>query len=482
MNRQKIITLSIIGLFFFSGGIASSLQSSMQQSNLKQEESYQLLIIAPEVFSDELDRLVVHKNSVGMDTLLVTLEEIMDSSETSIGRDDAEKMKYYIKYGIENFDISYVLLVGGRKGQSNSWYLPVRYVHMDNGWEDRYISDLYFADIYDGQGQFSTWNQASNCRFGEWTQGEIPIDTDINLYPDVSLGRLPCRSVKEVGDVVEKIISYETNTYQQPWFDKILAIAGDTYLESYDPLWAGYEGEEYANIALDYMDDYEPTRLFLSENGFTGSSDVINEINQGYGFIYFVGHGNPRTWGTHPPNDPEFVNGLQNHEMGRLSNNPAYSVCVISGCHNCQFDVHILNLLQGFYEDGLSFFLGPRGKVWRFEWAPESWGWKMTRLTDGGSIITYGATALGHTKEDKTSFMGGINELEVELFNQIGVNEVMNAGDVLKETITWYLDTYPIDWTETNMTVLNDYWVDVQVVQSYVLFGDPSLRIGGYLI
>ncbi|MDG6218040.1 MAG: C25 family cysteine peptidase [Candidatus Thermoplasmatota archaeon] len=480
MNRQKSITLAILGLIIFSGSIVSSFQPSIQSLELKQRNSYQLLIIAPDVFSEELERLVVHKNSIGMNTVLITLEEILESPETNFGRDDAEKMKYYIKYARETFDISYVLLVGGRKGQTNSWYLPVRYVHMDNGWEHRYISDLYFADIYDEHGLFSTWNKDANCRFGEWTQGEEPIDTYINLYPDVSLGRLPCRSAKEVNDVVDKIISYETNTYQQPWFDKILAIAGDTYLESSNPLWAGYEGEEYANIAIDYMSDYEPTRMFLSENGFTGSSEVINAINQGYGFIYFVGHGNPRTWGTHPPNEPEFVRGLQNHEMNRLSNNAKYFVCVVSGCHNCQFDVHILNLVKDFFEDGFSFFSIPGGKVWRYEWVPESWGWKITRLKDKGSVVTFGTTALGHTKEDKTSFMGGINELEVELFNQIGVNNVTYAGDVLKETITWYLDTYPIDWDENNMNILNDYWIDVQVVQSYVLFGDPTLKIGGY--
>ncbi len=479
MNTQKLLALGIMSLFLFSGGIASSFQLPVLKEQKQSIDSYQLLIITPDVFSDDLSPLVAHKNTVGMQTKLVTLTTVLSSSAAADGRDDAEKMKYYIKYAMETYDISYVLLVGGRKGQSNQWYLPVRYVNMDNGWEPHFVSDLYFADIYDDQGHFSSWDQDDDALFSEWIHGETPVDKDIDLYPDIAVGRLPCRNAFQVTDVVNKIIEYETGDFQASWFNRMLAIAGDTYLEIDNPDWVGIEGEEYANQALDYMSAYSPTRLFLSENGFSGPDDVVDELNQGYGFVYFVGHGNPNTWGNHPPNDHKFVIGLQNQDMNQLKNNERYPVCVVSGCHNSQFDVHLLNILKGFLEDGFDYF-SRRGKIWRNEWVPESWGWKMTRLENSGSIVTYGATALGHTKEDKSSFTGGINELEVELFRQIGVEEINHAGDVLKNAITWYLDTYPVDWDSTDQIVLEDSWVDVQVAQSYILFGDPSLKIGGY--
>ena len=479
MNTKKLLTLGVMSLFLFSGGIASSFQLPILNEQKQSMDSYQLLIIAPDAFSDELGPLVAHKNDMGMQTTLVTLDTVLSSSATVDGRDDAEKMKYYIKYAMETFDISYVLLVGGRKGQLNQWHLPVRYVNMDNGWEPHYVSDLYFADIYDATGGFSSWDQDDDALFSEWVHGETPMDGSIDLYPDVAVGRLPCRNAFQVTDVVNKIIEYETGDFTGSWFNKMLAIAGDTYLEIDNPIWVGIEGELYADQALDYMSEFSPTRFFLSENGFSGPKDVVNELNKGYGFVYFVGHGNPNTWGNHPPNDHKFVTGLQNQHMNQLTNKDQYPVCVVSGCHNCQFDVHLLNILKGFLEDGLDYF-SKRGKIWRNEWVPESWGWKMTRIKDAGSIVTYGATALGHTKEDKSSFAGGINELEVEMFRQIGVENVVHAGDVLKNTITWYLDTYPVDWDDTNQTVLEDSWVDVQVAQSYILFGDPSLKIGGY--
>lgn len=480
MNTQKMLAIGIVSVFLFSAGIVTSVKVTNQQPSLMENDSYQLLIITPSDFTDELAPLVTHKNDMGLDTIMVTLDDIDSSPETSEGQDLAEKIKYYIKYSIETYDCSFVLLVGGRIGQSNNWYLPVRYVSMDNGWETHYISDLYYGDIYDSEGHFSSWNTNDDDRFSQWIEGDQPIDANIDLYPDIAVGRLPCRSEKQVTDVVDKIISYEQNTYQQSWFSTILAIAGDTYLEIDNDKWVGYEGEYYANLAIDHMTGFTPTRLFLSDGSLTGSSDVINAINQGFGFVYFVGHGNPRTWGNHPPNDHEFVDGLQNNEMGKLNNDPKYPVCIVSGCHNCQFDVHLLNLLEGFLEDGFGFFSTSGGKVWRFEWVPECWGWKMTREADGGSIVTYGATALGHTKEDKSSFAGGINELEVEMFRQYGVEGVVHAGDLLKNAIIWYLDTYPVDWSATDQQTLLDTWVDVQVAQSYVLLGDPSLRIGGY--
>ncbi|MBS3748904.1 MAG: hypothetical protein KGY67_04305, partial [Candidatus Thermoplasmatota archaeon] len=137
MYNQKIIAIGIVILFFLSAGIVTSEYSVKvkTESMTVSTEGHDLLIIAPEIFTDELSSLVDHKNDMDMKTTLVTLETIQTSDHTVQGQDDAEKMKYYIKYALETSDISYVLLVGGRIGQSNNWYLPVRYVHMDNGWE-----------------------------------------------------------------------------------------------------------------------------------------------------------------------------------------------------------------------------------------------------------------------------------------------------------------------------------------------------------
>jgi hypothetical protein len=406
---------------------------------------------------------------MGISTILISLDKIYDSDISVNGRDEAEKIKYYIKYAIEEWNTKYLLLVGGKIGQTPFWHLPVRYIDMDNNWESHFISDLYFADIFDSEGGFSRWDSDLDEIYGEWKKSEKPEDIDIDLYPDIAVGRLPCRNKYEVKIVVEKIIEYETTAFSKNWFNDFVVIAGDTYLESDNPLWTGYEGEFYADLAIENMTEFNPIRLFTSDGSFTGQSDVISTLNDGCGFVYFVGHGNPQSWGNHPPNDHEFVNGLNVQRMYELRNDEMYPVCVVSGCHNNQFDVSILNIFD-------------QTARYRGEATFECWGWRMLRKIGGGSIASLGCTALGHTKEDKNSFTGGINELEVQLFKQYGENKIENIGDVLVESWNWYLDTYPINWDASENNELIDSWVDAQVVESYILFGDPSLKIGGYQI
>ena len=477
--KNKNLIKSLCFLIIISFLTLTSLSPVFNAETSINNDEFVLLIISPNNFYDLVEPLVEHKSNVGIKTIHANLDDVLNHPETNQGRDDAEKVKYYIKYIIEEYSINYVLLMGGKKGQLSSWYMPVRYVQMDNNWEPHYLTDLYFADIYNTDGSFSTWDSDNDAVFGEWYNSDNPEDVNIDLYPDITIGRLPCRNSKDVEIVVDKIINYETSTYNQPWFNEMVAVAGDTYPVSDNPLWVGNEGEYYADLAIDYMSDYNPTRLYLSKNGFSSPEDVINIINNGCGFLYFVGHGNPRSWGTHPPDSHEFVDGLQNEDMANLKNDDQLPLCIVSGCHNLQFDVSLMNSLYGFLEDGLQFF-SSSGKFWRSEWAPKSWGWKMTSKANGGSIATFGATALGHTKEDKSSFTGGINELEVEMFRQHGLLDVEHVGDMLSNAVTWYLDTYPLNWDSSDETVLRDTWVDVQVVQSYILFGDPTLKIGGY--
>jgi hypothetical protein len=443
-------------------------------------DEYKLLILTPTKFEKSLQKLVDHKNANDMPTILVTLDEVYD--QITEGRDDAEKIKYFIKYAIEEWSIEYVLLVGGMKGQGTflkyllyrefPWYLPVRYVFVEDDFEDRYLSDLYFADIYDNEGNFSSWDSDNDGRFGEWFSDEVAEDVDIDLYPDVAVGRIPARYGFEVSMVVKRIINYEENTYGQDWFDNMVVVAGDTYLESSNPNWTGNEGEIYAEEALN-MTGFDPVRLYTSDGSFTCPDDVYNAVNQGCGLLYFAGHGNPQLWATHPPNEFAWIYGPSIDNMYKFKNKNKLPVCVVSGCHNSQFDVSLLKYLD-------------ETARYHSENAPECWGWWITRAFRGGSVATIGVSALGLTKEDKPSFDGGINWLEVKFFDHFGNNDTTILGDTWSAAIETYLDVYsPIDWNTLGgfnselKQYHSDSFVDVKVVQSWVLFGDPSLRVGG---
>jgi hypothetical protein len=429
-----------------------------------QESSFDLIIITPKSFTLWLKPLESHKNNMGVKTVIYPLENIYSCSQ-NMGRDKAEKIKYFIKEAIEVWGIKYVLLVGGQIGQSRNWYLPARYVHTGNNWESEIISDLYYADVYDSEGGFSNWDSDGDGKYAEWWYGDQPEDKYIDYHPDVAVGRLPCRNFLEVKIMVDKIIEYEEPKSNEDWFNKFLVMAGDTYPEIHNPLWVGYEGEYYADRAIENMTGFSPTRLYTSDGSLTGYTDIVNSYNEGYGFVYFVGHGNPMSWSTHLPNSGKWIESFENLHISQLNNGNKLPICVIGGCHNLQFDVTILN-----YFDSV--------KRYRGEYTPECMGWWMARKIDGGNIATLGCTALGYTKEDKVLFKGGTEELEVQFFKQYGQNNVDILGDTWANAISWLIDTYPVPWDDSVLT--NDSWIDSQVVQTWVLLGDPSLKIGGY--
>jgi len=475
MNQPITKKLIIVGVIVLFSGLSvgptiGGRQSDTATTALKMNPApsdvdvYKLLIIAPGVFHRALQPLVDHKNAMGLPTRLVTLDEVYQQMYWH-GRDDAEKVKYFVKTAIEEWGIQYVLLVGGRSSQLRpTWYCPVRYVSMVDDWDTEYLSDLYFADIYDAHGNFSSWDSNNNGIFGEWYPNQTAQDTNIDLIPDVSVGRLPCRSVQEVNTMVHKIITYETTTFVTPWFHTMLVAAGDTYPALTNPNWTGSEGEYYGDRAIENMSGFTPTRLYTSDGTFSTKDDIIKEFRKGFGFAYFVGHGSPKQWGNHPANSTEFIQGPNSNDMWRFRNKDRLPVCVVSGCHNSQFDVC---LIRGFNKT----------KRWRQEYIPECWSERILRVQTGGAIAALGCTGLGYTKEDKTSFKGGINELEGAFFNAYGQHNTTVLGDTWAAAITWYAQTYPVNW---GSQAWGDSWIDAKVIQSWELLGDPSLHIGGY--
>ena len=212
------------------------------------ESTYDLVIISPLKFTAELERLVEHKNSYNVQTIVKTTEEIYDKYD---GRDKPEQIKYFIKDAIETWGISHVLLFGGLKSiiyanpkddinhGAKWWYVPVRYSNFqwDGGegynftsGEPGYLCDLYYADIYKEGGEFDDWDSNGNNIFAEWS-GDI-ID-ELDLYPDVTFGRLACRNKIEAKNVINKIINYEQQC-DPSWFNSMISISGDGFLDQED--------------------------------------------------------------------------------------------------------------------------------------------------------------------------------------------------------------------------------------------------------
>ena len=429
---------------------------------------YEFLILTYDGFSRLLTPLVQHKESHNMTTKVVTLREVYRGEYFPVqGRDKPEQIKYFIKQALEQWGITYVLLVG------NFRKMPVRYVHLetDTGGdyeELAFVSDLYYADIYDGEGNFSSWDTDDDGLYGEWPylDGGTIVD-DVDLVPDVHLGRLDCKYRFEVRTVVNKIIDYEEHAADSAWFNRMVVIGGDTFDKEWENGTDYDEGEVAAEKALEFMPGFTATKIYASL-GNLDRRTIHRELSKGAGFVYFVGHGNPRDWATHANGDYEtWIGNYMNRHILRLRNNGQYPILMVGGCHNSEFDVAPINLLlQGF-----------KTSLYGSTWAPECWSWVFVRTSRGGAIATMGSTGYGgvnigdyNENEIPDCIEGADGWFETQFFRLYNEENLTVLGETYSQTVTEYVHSFPV--------LLNRY--DAKIVETHVLFGDPTLKIGGY--
>ena len=464
---KKITILSVILILISSTIIPLIGSKSIEKLEIESKNGSNicdLLIIAPSEFVGSLKPLVAHKEKYGVRTSLVSLDYIYDM--IFYGRDNAEKIKLFIKHAYDNSGIKYVMLVGGIKNQfifRENYWLPVRYVYVEDWWsgsegplnEEQFLSDLYFADIYDSEGNFCSWDTDGDGKYGEWNNNNSAEDM-MDFYPEVFVGRLACISVFQVKIMVKKIIDYEkVNNTGKEWFKTMMLVAGDTYAGN------GIEGENETQQALDNMPGFNPVKLWHSQGTLNGPKDVINALNNGCGFLYFAGHGSPYCWGVYNQTTHKFINCLNVRQIPLVFNFKKLPICIIGGCHNSMFSTSFTN---------------PK---WDNKHIFECFGWRLNSNLFGGTIATIGNTGLGYGPGDKFDpSAGGANPpLINNFFSEIGMNNTDILGEAWGKAVCKFLDDYPINLNENSY---NDTSIDAKTVLEWILLGDPSLKIGGY--
>jgi hypothetical protein len=471
---KKIVPIILSIIIVFSGlsiGVISIKITSYNQS-LNYDE-FDMVIISPNEFSNELQSLIDHKNSIDVRTFLKTTEDIYNEF---IGRDNPEKIKYFIKDTIEKSGITYVLLVGGMKGQTLKWFIPVRYInnryHIADSdyYHKKFISDLYFADIYKENGEFEDWDSDGDNIFAEWIDDGAPDDF-LDLIPDVYLGRLPCRSKFEVKEVVDKIIKYENSVYDKEWLNDILLVGGDSFPGMGEPY--PFEGEESCEWILNYLDGFNPTRLYCSEGTLTDSNDFISAFNNGFGFVVYHGHGKQNSIHTYTSNQ-EKIKIFNNNDIDKLQNSEKLPVLIAGCCLTTDFDVSILNFIN-FYKNFnkyVNFFNFIEGCI------SDCLSWNMVKKSDGGCIAYIGSSSTGYLAvgdnnnddiPDVVQF-GYTTGLCNEFFKVYGVNEKKILGEIYCNALNNIIYNHS---AQTDMG-------QCKCVQQFHLIGDPSLKIGGY--
>jgi hypothetical protein len=250
-------------------------------------------------------------------------------------------------------------------------------------------------------------------------------------------------------------------------------------------------------------DDFEKEIVWTSNGKYTNQQDVIDAFSRGYGFAFFSGHGSPGFWGDHTPGIPgnranSQLTGLTVSQLRlypffpfvffdlplfpieELSNNEKLPVTVIGGCYNGQFTVSMIPTALEY----ILYFFRIYNNMHTFGTVvPECLAWYMTKMPETGSIATIASTDTTWGWEGEFCTVGaGDGWICTEFFRQYSENNHDIIGDAFLQTQIAYINQFR-EFALPECWWYPDYgWdiIDEKTVQMFVLFGDPSLKIGGY--
>lgn len=432
------------------------------EENKTKNTTYDYLIITPKEFERQLNRFVEHKEKMNYSPIIITLEDIYDDEYFKIrGRDDQEDIKKFIKKAIEKWNTKFVLLVGDHEK------IPVRNVHIEIGPSSTFsfasISDLYYSDIYFPDGSFSSWDTNENDIFGEcnWKNRTEEID----FYPDVYLGRIPCDTKEDVTRVVNKFIKYETLKNKKSWINNMILVGGDTFpppksllsysqfrilkmvealIYEFDELvWE--EGKHNCEVISKVMNDFEHTKIYTEvnipkDNYYPLTNTYITDaVEKGAGILYFSGHGNPTTYATYKT--PAIYrrrpagNGFTIQTVKSLNNGKKQPVVIFDACSMGKFDE----------KDCIS--------------------WDFINMENNGAIATYGCTDVSFGRLGSFNAEGLNGFMAIKLFENYAKG-YHQPGVMMAQA--------QIDY-QNQIAKLED--IDYLITSIWEFFGDPSILV-----
>ncbi len=441
MSMKSIVTYLTAIAVVLSGLGVSGVSLTEHTIPVSGADGYDLLIIAPEQFSSELALLVSHKNSHGVLTFVETVEDIYGEYP---GIDQAEQIKYFIKEAYETFQVRYVLLIGAID------LVPIRKTALS--WEyfgdlvvPDVLSDLYYSDLYDTNGSFASWDPNHDGIFSEirMVMDERPYNQtlevidDVEMIPEVMIGRLPCSSVRDVNTVVNKIMTYETTTSGSEWFNRLVLMGGDTF-----PSVGGIsEGEFVTEHIASLLPEFTPVKLWTSTQGFRPWK-INREISKGAGFVSYSGHGFQYGIATSDYDNPAQKYYLLPYILG-IRNKGRYPVMYFDACLTGAFDYQLFGI-----------------DVPCFAWA-------LVKKQNTGAIAAVASTRVGFGGFAGDPLLAGASRLHASFFE--GYSSGVSLGEMFIQAQQAYIENV---WE----TII----YDPLTVQEFCLIGDPSLRVGGY--
>lgn len=226
------------------------LNYAQQKSNQRAvADAGKMLVIAHDDFIDEMQPFVLHKNSIGLPAVLVSMN--------SVGTTATDVNNFIQDYYNNDNSLTFVLLVG------------------DNAQIPTFMVS--------GGGSDPTYSLVSGA----------------DNYPDIIVGRFSAETDSQVITMVQRSINYNK---EDPTFHNAIGIASSSG-EGDD---GEYDWEHIRNIRTDLL-NWHYTHVDEFYEGSQGGADdasnptadmVMSSINNGVSLINYIGHGSDNKWGT----------------------------------------------------------------------------------------------------------------------------------------------------------------------------------------
>ena len=238
-------------------------------------------------------------------------------------------------------------------------------------------------------------------------------------YPDIMVGRFSAETPAQVDTQVLRTVEYENMpATEQAWFWRGMGIGSNQ-----GPGDDGeYDYQHIDNIRNNQLIPYGYTTVDQIYDPSATKAMITNGLNAGRGIINYCGHGSQTSWGT---------TGFSNTDVNALANDNMLPFIISVACVNGQF------------ESGTCF--------------AEAWMRATHAGEPSGAIATY---------------MSSVNQ---------SWNPPMEAEDEFN--IRYVANTYNCYGTlcfAGSCSMMDEYGADgVAMFDTWILFGDPSLRIVG---
>lgn len=274
------------------GSIMPLKDAPLQPLSLLPSGSYDYVIITNNALKNSsvtpnFQTLINHKQSRGIRATITTTEFIYANYS---GTDTQTQIRNFIIDAYTTWGIKYVLLGGDDSIIPHRGFYDIVNENAPPQYE-RYTdndipADMYYA-CFDG-----TFNYDGDGSYGESNDGEGGGEVD--LYAEVYIGRAPVETSTELANFVNKVLAYETSTYE-----KKALMAGEKLDDT--PTWGGDYKDEIKNGAstwgyttAGFPADWSVGTLY--DRDYPGNNwpkdTLITEINNGLHAINHLGHAN----------------------------------------------------------------------------------------------------------------------------------------------------------------------------------------------